>query len=85
MEEEDGRLGPPRGHIIGTGPYSAKYGTRQLDGFQDPGRLQMLVDVTGVRARQFGASDVLTDASMDSLPHPFRAGGVPGDRSLSLG
>ena len=67
MDEEDGRLGPPPGHIIGNGAYSAKYGTRQRDGFQDPGRLQLLVDVTVVRARQPGRVDVLTDASMMSL------------------
>ena len=67
MDEEDGRLGPPPGHIVGNGAYSAEYGTRQQDGFQDPGMLQMLVDVTGVRALQPGRVDVLTDALMTSL------------------
>ena len=67
MDEEDGRLGPPPGHIIGNGAYSAKYGTRQRDGFQNPGRLKLLIDVTDGRARQPGRVDVLTDASMTSL------------------
>jgi hypothetical protein len=67
MDEEDGRLGPPPGHIIGDGAYSAKYGTRQQDGFQDPDRLKLLIDVTDVRARQPGRSDVLADASTKSL------------------
>jgi hypothetical protein len=67
MDEEDGRLGPPPGHIIGNGAYSAKYGTRQRDGFQDPGKLKLLIDVTDGRARQPGRVDVLTDASMTSL------------------
>ena len=68
MDEEDGRLGPLLGHIIGNGAYSAKYGTRQQDGFQDPGRLQLLLmDVTGDRARQIGRIDVLRDALMMSL------------------
>jgi hypothetical protein len=67
MDEEDGRLGPPPGHIIGNGPYSAKYGTRQRDGFQDPGKLKPLIDVTDGRARQPGRTDVLTDALMMSL------------------
>ena len=67
MDEEDGRLGPPPGHIIGNGAYSAKYGTRQQDGFQDPGKLRLLIDVTDGRARQPGRVDVLTDALMTSL------------------
>jgi hypothetical protein len=67
MDEEDGRLGPPPGHIIGNGPYSAKYGARQQDGFHDPGLLEPLVDVTDGRARQLGRIDVLTDASAMSL------------------
>ena len=69
MDEEDGRLGPLLGHIIGNGAYSAKYGTRQQRGFQDPGRLQKLMDVTGGRARQTGRADVLTDALANSLCH----------------
>jgi hypothetical protein len=73
MDEEDGRLGPLLGHIIGNGAYSAKYGTRQQDGFQDPGRLQiLLMDVTGDRARQIGRIDVLRDALMMSLRHSLQ-------------
>ena len=67
MDEDDGRPGPPPGHIIGNGAYSAKYGTRQQDGFQDPGKLKPLIDVTDGRARQLGRVDVLTDALMTSL------------------
>ncbi len=67
MDEEDGRPGPPPGHIIGNGAYSAEYGTLQRDGFQDPDRLKLLIDVTGVRARQTGRADVPTDASTKSL------------------
>lgn len=70
MDEEDGRLGPRPGHIIGNGTCFAKYGTRQQDGFQDPDRLQWLMDVTGGMARQPGRCDVLTDASMKSLRRP---------------
>jgi hypothetical protein len=85
MDEEDGRLGPPPGHIIGNGAYSAKYGTRQRDGFQDPGRLQLLVDVTVVRARQPGRVDVLTDASMMSLcSSPANIWSCAGDLLRSL-
>ena len=67
MDEEDGRLGPSPGHIIGNGACSAEYGTRQQDGFQNPGVLKLLMDVTGSRARQPGRVDVLTDALMMSL------------------
>jgi hypothetical protein len=67
MDEEDGRPGPPPGHIIGDGSYFAKYGTRQQEGFQDPGRLKLLIDVTEGRARQSGRVDALTDASTMSL------------------
>src|SRR5579863_798423 len=77
MDEEDGRLGPPPGHIVGDGAYSAEYGTRQQDGFQDPGMLQMLIDVTGVRALQPGRVDVLTDASMMSLRSILRPASTP--------
>jgi hypothetical protein len=69
MDEEDGRLGPPLGHIIGNGAYSAKSGTRHPDGLQDPDRLQRLMDVTGGRARQTGRADVLADALTNSLCH----------------
>ena len=73
MDEEDGRLGPLLGHIIGNGAYSAKYGTLHQDGFQDPGRSQMLLrDVTGDRARQIGRIDVLRDALMMSLRHSLQ-------------
>ena len=69
MDEEDGRLGPLPGHIIGTGSYFARYGTRQRDGFQEPRKLKLLMDVTGGTARQLGRCDVLTDASTMSLRH----------------
>jgi hypothetical protein len=72
MDEEDGRLGPQPGHIIGNGAYLAKYGTRQQDGFQDPGESQRLIDVTGGRALKLGRFDVLTDASTKSLRHRFK-------------
>ena len=67
MGEEDGRLGPPPGHIINEGQYLARYGARQQDGTQDPGELKSLIDVTGSRARQTGRVDVLRDALMMSL------------------
>jgi hypothetical protein len=67
MDEEDGRLGPPRGHIIGNG--AAKCRPRQQHGSEDPGRLQKLIDVTDGRARQTGRADVLTDALANSLCH----------------
>jgi hypothetical protein len=67
MDEEDGRLGPPPGHIINAGQCLARYGARQQDGTQDPGKLKSLIDVTGSRARQTGRVDVLRDALMMSL------------------
>jgi hypothetical protein len=70
MDEEDGRPGPPQGHIIGNGADSAKSGTRQRNGFQDPDMLQKLMDVTHGRTRQTGRADVVTDALADSLCHP---------------
>ena len=85
MDEEDGRLGPPPGHIIGNGTYSAKYGTRQPDGIQNPGRLQLLVDVTGVRAWQSGRADVLADASTKSLRQTSAYLQASGARNRVLG
>jgi hypothetical protein len=67
MDEEDGRLGPPPGHIIGNGAYFTKYEARQQDGSPDPCRLKLLIDVTEGRARQSGSIDVLTDVCMMSL------------------
>jgi hypothetical protein len=67
MDEEDGRLGPPRGHIVGDG--ASKCGPRQQPGSEDSGRLQKLIDVTDGRARQTGRADVLTDALANSLCH----------------
>jgi hypothetical protein len=85
MDEEDGRLGPPPGHIIGNRAYSAKYGTRQLDGFQDPGTLQLLIDVTGDRARQSARADVLADASTKSLRQTSTYLQASGARNRVLG
>jgi hypothetical protein len=69
MDEEDGRLGPPSGHIIDVGPYPARWVTRQQGGAQHPGGLRSLIDVTGSRAQQIGRVDVLRDAFMTSLCH----------------
>jgi hypothetical protein len=71
MDEEDGRLGPPPGHIIDVGPYPARCGTRQQGGAQHPDELRLLMDVTGSRAQQIGRIDVLRDALMMSLCHPL--------------
>ena len=67
MDEEDGRLGPPPGHIIDVGSCPPRYGPRQRAGAHDPGELRTLIDVTGSRARQTGRVDVLRDALMMSL------------------
>ena len=82
MDEEDGRLGPRPGHIIGSG-------------ILDPARLQPLMNVTGSVARQIGPTDVLPDASTKScaiprilryrMPHVSILTGVPSDGFSSLG
>jgi hypothetical protein len=72
MDEEDGRLGPPPGHIIDVGSYAARCGIRQQGGAKDPGELRSPIDVTGSRARQIGRVDVLRDALMMSLCHPLQ-------------